>query len=342
MFKNSAALELAHKLNTIILDKTGTLTKGEPAVTDIVTNYQLAMTNEQILRLAASAERGSEHPLGQAIVQAAHTQALALSEPAAFEAIVGKGVLAEVDGHEVLLGSRRLMKNRHILFNGLEENARQLQNQAKTTMWVAIDGQARAVIGIADTLKEGAGEAVNRLQALHLQVIMMTGDNHTTAQTIAAQIGLTANGQVLADVLPGDKSAQVAKFQQKGRMVAMVGDGINDAPALAQANVGIAIGTGADVAVEAADITLISGDLRGVAKAIRLSRATMRTIKQNLFWAFAYNVILIPVAAGALALFFPNLPVYLRGLHPAIAAFAMAFSSVTVVGNSLRLQRVKV
>ncbi len=367
LFKNSAALELAHKLNTIILDKTGTITKGEPAVTDIsmnneqlaMSNEQLAMSNEQlainnfqskiqnpkskILCLAASAERGSEHPLGEAIVEAAQAQGLSLSEPVDFEAIAGHGVSARVDGHDMLLGNLRLMESRNILLNGLAQRAQHLQNQAKTTMWVAIDGQAQAIIGIADTLKEGSVEAVADLKALGLPVVMMTGDNHVTAQAIAAEIGLDPSPQsTLAEALPGDKSARIAALQEKGVKVGMVGDGINDAPALAQADVGIAIGAGADVAMETAGITLISGDLRGVAKAIRLSRATMRTIKQNLFWAFAYNLLLIPIAAGAPALFFPGLPVYLRELHPVMAAFAMAFSSVTVVGNSLRLRGARI
>ncbi len=340
LFKNSAALELAHKLHTIVLDKTGTITKGKPAVTEI-SHSQLTIQNSKfkILHLAASAERGSEHPLGEAIVQAAQVQDIPLSDPEAFEAIAGYGVAARVAGHDVLLGNLRLMECRNIALNDLEEKAEQLQNEAKTAMWVAVDGQGRAIIGIADTLKEGSPEAIAALKALGLEVMMITGDNPVTAQGIATEAGID---QVMAEVLPGDKSAHIAKLQQAGLTVAMVGDGINDAPALAQADVGIAIGTGADVAMETAGITLISGDLRGVSRAIHLSRATLRTIKQNLFWAFAYNVLLIPIAAGILALFFPALPVYLRELHPIAAAFAMAFSSVTVVSNSLRLRRVKI
>ncbi|MCL4303806.1 MAG: heavy metal translocating P-type ATPase [Anaerolineae bacterium] len=355
LFKNSAALEKGHALQAIVLDKTGTITKGEPAVTDVIVNSELSMVNSErsktatassfiphpssfILRLAASAERGSEHPLGEAVVRAAQEQGLALSEPAGFEAIAGHGIAAEVDGHKILIGNARLMESRQIALNGLGQKVQQLQNEAKTAMWVAVDGQASAVIGIADTIKEGSKEAIADLKRQGLQVVMMTGDNQATAHAIAAEVGID---RVLAEVLPGDKAANVAKLQAEGLVVGMVGDGINDAPALAQADVGIAIGTGADVAMEAAGITLISGDLRGVPRAIRLSRATMRVIKENLFWAFAYNVILIPVAAGALA-FFPGLPVYLRELHPIAAAFAMAFSSVTVVGNSLRLRGMKI
>ncbi len=369
LFRSSAALERAHALEAIVLDKTGTITKGEPAVTDIVVsdqwsgasgqplavsgqhsvvsgqesatgNQQPVIPNSQftILRLAASAERGSEHPLGEAIVRAARAQGLNLSEPASFEAITGHGIAAEVEGHKVLLGNSRLMEREKVALNGLGEKVTELQNQAKTAMWMAVDGQAAAVIGIADTLKEGSQEAVAALKAMGLQVVMMTGDNQATAEAIAAEVDID---RVFAEVLPGDKSANVAKLQAERLVTAMVGDGINDAPALAQADVGIAIGTGADVAMETAGITLISGDLRGVVRAIRLSRVTMRTIKQNLFWAFAYNVLLIPVAAGVLS-FFPSLPVYLRELHPIAAAFAMAFSSVTVVTNSLRLRRQKI
>jgi Cu+-exporting ATPase len=339
LFRSSAALERAHELQAIVLDKTGTITKGEPAITDISMNNE-TMNNEQfrVLHLAASAERGSEHPLGEAIVRAAQEQGLSLSDPAGFEAITGHGIAAEVDGHKVLLGNLRLMEREKVTLNGLGEKAQQLQNEAKTAMWVAVDGQATAVIGIADTIKADSPAAIADLKQLGLQVVMMTGDNQATAQAIAAEAGI---GRVLAEVLPGDKSANVAKLQEEGLATGMVGDGINDAPALAQADVGIAIGTGADVAMETAEVTLISGDLRGVPKAIRLSRTTMRIIKQNLFWAFAYNVVLIPVAAGVLA-FFPNLPIYLRELHPIAAAFAMAFSSVTVVSNSLRLRRAKI
>jgi Cu+-exporting ATPase len=334
LFKNSAALERAHALQAVVLDKTGTITKGEPAVTDIVTGGTWPASREKLLQLVASVERGSEHPLGQAIVRAAREQGLSLSEPVDFQAIAGHGVAAEVDGQRVLLGNLRLMEREGVALNGLGPNVETLQNQAKTAMWVAVNGQASGVIGIADTMKEGSPEAVAALKAMGLQVVMMTGDNQATAEAIAAEVGVD---RVLAEVLPGDKAANVAQLQEEGLSVAMVGDGINDAPALAQADVGIAIGTGADVAMETAGVTLISGDLRGVPKAIRLSRATMGTIKQNLFWAFAYNVLLIPIAAGVLAIF-PSLPVYLRELHPIAAAFAMAFSSVTVVGNSLRLR----
>ncbi len=338
LFKNSAALERAHALQAVVLDKTGTITKGEPAVTDVVTGSGWQFDPNHLLQLAASVERGSEHPLGAAIVKAAQAKGLHLNEPAGFQAIAGHGVAAQIEGQKVLLGNLRLMEREGVALNGLGAKVEELQNQAKTAMWVAVDGQATGVIAIADTIKDGSKEAIAALKKMGLQVIMMTGDNQATAQAIAAEVGVD---RVLAEVLPGDKAANVAQLQAEGLAVAMVGDGINDAPALAQADVGIAIGTGADVAMETAGITLISGDLRGVPRAIRLSRATMRVIKENLFWAFAYNVLLIPVAAGALS-FFPGLPIYLRELHPIAAAFAMAFSSVTVVGNSLRLRRVKV
>ncbi|MEM7345873.1 MAG: copper-translocating P-type ATPase, partial [Chloroflexota bacterium] len=385
LFKNSTALELAHKLKTVVFDKTGTLTKGEPEVTrlvvaqGIINNELLTVKNEQlnaqmelqvaqgvvngnndylddqsatpsawptlpssdqaILQLAASAERGSEHPLGRAIVQAATAEGLQLSNLTHFEALSGHGISASVDGYDVLLGNERLMAQHNVIKNGLNKVAAQLQDQAQTVLWMAIDNQAVAIIGVADGLKANSAEAVDALKRLDIQVALVTGDNPKTAQMIAS---LTNIDQVLAEVLPGDKSAEIARLQANGQRVAMVGDGINDAPALAQADVGIAIGTGTDVAMETADITLISGNLQGVARAIQLSRATMRTIRQNLFWAFAYNILLIPVAAGILAFLFPNWPVYLQQLHPAAAAFAMAFSSVTVVGNSLRLQRVTI
>jgi Cu+-exporting ATPase len=271
-------------------------------------------------------------------VRAAQAEGLPLLEPAAFEAIAGQGVKATVAGQAVLLGNLRLMAHEQVALDGLEATAARLQQEAKTAMWVAVEGQAVGIVGLADTLRPESQAAVTTLKQMGLRVVMLTGDNPATAQAIATAAGLDT---ALAEVLPGDKASQIARLQNEGQTVTMVGDGINDAPALAQADVGIAIGTGTDVAMETAGITLISGDLRGVARAIRLSRATMRTIKQNLFWAFAYNVVLIPIAAGLLALW-PELPIYLRQLHPVFAAFAMAFSSVTVVGNSLRLRRVRV
>jgi Cu+-exporting ATPase len=292
----------------------------------------------EALRLAASAERGSEHPLGQAIVRAAESQGLALSEPLHFAAQSGAGISAQVEGRQVLLGNLRWMAQHRVELDGLLERGQQLQQRAETAMWLAVDGQARAVFGLADTLKPDAPEVVAALKARGLQVIMLTGDNPQTAQAIAAQAGVE---QVMAEVLPGDKSVQISRLQAEGQRVAMVGDGVNDAPALAQADVGIALGSGAEVALEAADITLLGDDLAGVTRAITLSQATMRTIKQNLFWAFAYNILLIPVAAGALALI-PGMPIFLRELHPVAAALAMSLSSLMVVGNSLRLRRLKI
>jgi Cu+-exporting ATPase len=337
LFKNSAALEQAHKLNAIVLDKTGTITRGEPAVTDVVASNGSSATSEELLRLAASAERGSEHPLGEAIVRSAMEKGLSLSEPARFEGIAGHGIAAEVEGHKILVGNLRLMQREKVTLNGLGPNAEQLQNQAKTAMWLAVDGQASAIIGVADVIKEGSVDAIEAMHKLGLTVAMMTGDNQATAEAIAAEVGID---RVFAEVLPGDKASNVAQMQQEGYRVAMVGDGINDAPALAQADVGIAIGTGTDVAMEAADVTLMRGDLRSVPQAIHLSKATMRNIKQNLVWAFGYNTALIPVAAGILAPF-DWAPNFLRQLHPILAAAAMALSSISVVTNSLRLRGVK-
>lgn len=352
LFKNSAALEQAHRLTAVVLDKTGTITRGEPSVTDIILSeeigdWRLAIGDKdqspisnlqsQVLYLAASAERGSEHPLGEAIVRSAHEKGLVLSEPARFEGIAGHGITAEVNGRAILLGNLRLMQRGNVHLNGLEAKAQTLQNEAKTAMWLAVDGQASAVIGVADTIKEGSQEAVAALKNLGLAVIMMTGDNEATARAIAVEAGID---RVFAEVLPGDKSGHVAKLQEEGYVVAMVGDGINDAPALAQADVGMAIGTGTDVAMETADVTLMRGDLRSVPQAIKLSRATMRNIKQNLGWAFGYNVALIPIAAGILAPF-AWAPGFLRELHPILAAGAMAFSSISVVSNALRLRTFK-
>ena len=337
LFKNSAALEEAHKITAVVLDKTGTITKGELAVTDLFLSDESTVSKTELLRLAASAERGSEHPLGEAIVHEAEAQGLNLSIPAAFEAIAGHGIAADVDGRKVLLGNLRLMRQEEVGLNGLEPKAEQIQNEAKTAMWLSVDGQASAVIGVADTIKEGSRQAVQKLHDLGLTVVMMTGDNEATAEAIAGEVGLD---RVLAEVLPGDKAANVVRLQEEGYVVAMVGDGINDAPALAQANVGIAIGTGTDVAMETADITLMHGDLRSVPKAIKLSNLTMRNIKQNLGWAFGYNLALIPIAAGILAPF-EWAPDFLRQLNPILAAGAMAFSSISVVSNALRLRRVE-
>ncbi len=450
LFKNSAALEQAHRLDAVVLDKTGTITRGEPAVTDVVGSKQYSVSSKQYsvfsrsvgqsestdalntdplntdlldtdplttdhwLRLAASAERGSEHPLGEAIVRAAEARGLALSSPEQFEAIAGHGISAVVDGQRVLVGNRRLMEREGVALNGLAERAEEMEAAARTTMWVAVSvasGEWRvasngsadsatdhtsasadadsagagavantalatrhlplatrhpsasedadsaiaplttdhsplaavALIGVADTIKDGSAAAVRALREMGLTVVMLTGDNAATAAAIGREAGID---RVLAGVLPGEKAAYVkqlqAEFSRDGRegRVGMVGDGINDAPALAQADVGFAIGTGTDVAMETADVTLMRGDLRSVPQAIHLSRATMRNIHQNLFWAFGYNVILIPIAAGVLAPF-EWAPSFLRQLSPILAAGAMAFSSISVVTNALRLRGIR-
>jgi Cu+-exporting ATPase len=330
LIRGGEALETAHKLTAVVMDKTGTLTKGQPSVTDIVeaTGYRKG----DILRYAASAEKGSEHPLGEAIVNRAKEENLPLISPKGFRAIAGQGIEATIDGRSLLMGNVRLMSDRGIKLGELEKKAEELSNQGKTPMFVAVDQIVAGIISVADTLKENSKEAVDALHKMGIQVAMITGDNRRTAEAIAKQIGID---RVLAEVLPEGKASEVKKLQAEGKKVAMVGDGINDAPALAQADVGIAIGTGTDVAMESSDITLIGGDLRGVVTAIALSKATIRNIKQNLFWAFAYNTILIPVAAGILFPFFGIL------LNPIFAAAAMGLSSVTVVSNALRLKRFK-
>ncbi|MBI4199889.1 MAG: heavy metal translocating P-type ATPase [Chloroflexi bacterium] len=342
LIRNAEALERAHKIQAVVLDKTGTLTQGKPVVTDIVAT---TVAEGELLRLAASAERGSEHPLGETIVEAAKSRGLPLEEPREFVAVPGHGIEARVNGVQVALGNRAMMEARGLALNGLEARAQELSQQGKTPMFVAMDGRVVGIVAVADTLRAESIEAVRALHRLGLEVVMLTGDNRRTAEAIARQVGID---RVLAEVLPDQKVAQVRALQEEGKVVAMVGDGINDAPALAQADVGIAIGTGTDVAMEAADVTLMRADLRGIAQAIGLSKATIRNIKENLFWAFFYNSALIPVAAGILYLVFRDggVPFALRYvlgdygfLNPVLAAAAMAFSSVSVVSNSLRLRR---
>ena len=329
LIKNAEALERAGKLTTVVFDKTGTITQGQPAVTDVVTE----LAEDELLHLAGSVERGSEHPLGEAVVRAAQERGLSLAQPADFSAIAGHGVRATVEGRSLLIGSPRLMREQGLELGALAATVERLQGEAKTAVVVADEGQVLGVLGIADPVKPSSADAIGALLRQGLQVRMLTGDNRRTAEAIGRQVGLDA-AQVIADVLPEKKAEEIKRLQAGGAVVAMVGDGINDAPALAQADLGIAMGTGTDVAMETADVTLLRGDLRAVAQAIQLSRATMRTIRWNLFWAFIYNVIGIPVAAG---LFYPLLG---WQLSPIIAAGAMAFSSVFVVSNSLRLRRV--
>ncbi len=345
LIRNAETLEKAHRINTILMDKTGTLTFGKPKVTDIVTAS--LYTEDEILQFAASVEHGSEHPLGEAIVQAAREKSLKLVPVVEFNALPGQGVEAQLGDNKVVLGNRSLMTQLDFSLKELDRQADTLSANGKTTIFIGIGREVVGLIAVADTLKPDAGNTVNALHRLGIEVGMITGDNPRTANAIASEIGID---RVLAEVLPENKAAEVKHLQQQGKVVAMVGDGINDAPALAQADIGIAIGTGTDIAIETADITLIGGELKNIVTAIALSKRTMKTIKQNLFWAFAYNVVLIPVAAGILYLVFKNggVPSSLRFilgdygfLNPMLAAAAMAASSVTVVSNSLRLKRFK-
>jgi Cu+-exporting ATPase len=322
LIKSGESLERAGTLDTVVLDKTGTITEGQPRVTDVVALGSLA--EDDVLRLAASAEKGSEHPLGEAIVEAAEARGLVLDQAEDFQAVAGQGIVVSLTGKKVLLGNRTLMENHAVGLGLAGEEMHRLQSEGKTTMLLALDGTVQGIIAVADTVKEGSVEAVARLHDLGLQVVMLSGDNQRTARVIGEQVGID---RVLAEVLPEDKAQEVKKLQAEGHVVAMVGDGINDAPALAQADIGMAIGTGTDVAMEVGDIVLMRGDLRSVPQAIQLSRKTMGTIKGNLFWAFAYNTVGIPIAALGI-------------LVPWMAAAAMAFSSVFVVSNSLRLRGV--
>ena len=323
LIKGGEHLERAYKIEIVVLDKTGTITKGQPEVTNIITTGNIA--RDDVLRLAASAEKKSEHPLAAAIYEKGVSEFESIADPKTFEAIPGAGVKAQIDGKDILLGTRALMNDNNIDISGIEHTVERLENEGKTAMLMSVNADVQAVLAVADTIKDSSTQAIAELKELGTQVYMLTGDNERTAQAIAAQVGID---NVISQVLPQNKAEQVKKLQATGKVVAMVGDGINDAPALATADIGMAMGTGTDVAIEAADITLMSGDLRAIPASIRLSKRTMRKIKQNLFWAFFYNIIGIPVAA-------------LGYLNPMIAGAAMAFSSVSVVTNSLSLKRFK-
>ena len=338
LFKNSEALENATKLDTIVLDKTGTITIGKPAVVDIIPFDPDFTTKDQLLKLAASVEKGSEHPLGKAIVNEAKTKGLELWEPKYFKASGGFGVEAQIDGDFVRLGKPQWFHELGVDIDIAKDKIYDLQSEGKTVMVLARESKLSGLISVSDTLKPESKRAIEQLHSQNLKVVMLTGDNLQTAQTIASQVNID---DIFAEVRPEEKSSKIKELQEKGEKTGMVGDGINDAPALAQADVGLAIGTGTDVAIETADVILSSGSLTGVSRAIRLSRATMKTVRQNLFWAFCYNIVLIPVAAGILQPF-EFLPVFLRQLHPILAALAMALSSISVVTNSLLLYKAEI
>ncbi|MBN2100127.1 MAG: copper-translocating P-type ATPase [Dehalococcoidia bacterium] len=331
LIKNAASLERAYRIDAIVFDKTGTLTEGKPVVTDVVALD--GVSQAEVLQLAASAEKGSEHPVGQAIVAAAREEGWEPPDAESFQALSGRGVLSTVQGKEVLMGNRILMNENEVRTATAEEKVSHLESQGKTVMLVALDRKVAGLIAVSDTLRDNAAEAIRQLRRMGLETVMITGDNQQTAETIARQAGMD---RVLAQVLPDDKAREVKGLQAGGKVVAMVGDGINDAPALAQADVGIALGSGTDVAMESGDVVLVKNDLRDVPEAIRLSRYTIRKVKQNLFWAFAYNSLGIPIAAGILYPWTETL------LNPIIAAAAMAFSSISVVTNSLLMNRYRV
>ncbi|HEY0828287.1 MAG TPA: copper-translocating P-type ATPase, partial [Bacilli bacterium] len=323
LIKSAEHLESAHRVTTVVLDKTGTITKGKPEITNIITIGNIS--ENELLQFAAAAEKGSEHPLGEAIVNGAKEKGLESLEVFGFNAIPGHGIEADIEGKKIRIGNKKWMKENHVPVDSVLEQMEKLESEGKTAMLISMDAELAGMIAVADTVKESSAEAVKQLKRMGIEVIMITGDNQRTAVAIAKQVGID---RVLAEVLPEDKSNEVEKLKSRGKIVAMVGDGINDAPALVAAHIGIAIGTGTDVAIEAADVTLMRGDLIGIVDTIRLSKATMRKIRQNLFWAFAYNIVLIPVAAFGL-------------LTPILAGAAMAFSSVSVVTNTLFLRRWK-
>ena len=329
LIKNAEALEIMEKVDTLVVDKTGTLTEGKPKL--VAVQAEAGFTEDEILRIAASLERASEHPLAEAIVRGAEEKGIDLVKADDFQSVTGKGVTGQVDGHAVAAGNGKLLESLGISVGDLSQQADKQRAEGQTVMLIAIDGKAAGLIGVADPIKDSTAEAIRDLHAEGIRIVMITGDSHTTAKAVAGKLGID---QVHAEVLPEQKAELIKQLQAEGRIVAMAGDGINDAPALAQAQVGIAMGTGTDVAIESAGVTLVKGDLRGIVRARRLSRATMRNIRQNLFFAFIYNTAGVPIAAGVLYPFFGIL------LSPMIAAAAMSFSSVSVIGNSLRLRRV--
>jgi Cu+-exporting ATPase len=330
LIKNAEALEIMEKVDTLVTDKTGTLTLGKPQLVSVVANG--SFSEDEILRLGASLERASEHPLAEAIVTGAHNRNVRLAEVDDFDSHTGKGVSGHIEGRTVAIGNNRLMDEMNIDFKPLAGQANEMRAGAQTVMFVAVDGNAAGLISVADPIKDTSTEAVRDLHAQGLRIVMLTGDNQATAEAVAKQLGID---DVIAGVLPERKTELIKQYQSEGHIVAMAGDGINDAPALAQAHVGIAMGTGTDVAIESAGITLIKGDLRGIVRARKLSQATLRNIRQNLFFAFIYNSLGVPIAAGVLYPFFGLL------LSPMIAAAAMSFSSVSVITNALRLSRLK-
>jgi Cu+-exporting ATPase len=330
LIRDAEALEVLERIDTLVVDKTGTLTLGRPALETVGSHGKLG--DDELLRLAASLERGSEHPLGAAIVRAAEEREIALSDAKDFESVTGQGVRGKVDGQVVTLGNRRMLEASSVNVSALLEHAEALRGEGQTVMFVAVGGEAAGLLGVADPIKDSTPSAVEMLHDEGVSIIMLTGDSRTTAESVARRLGIDV---VEAEVLPEQKGDFIRQLQREGKTVAMAGDGINDAPALAQAHVGIAMGTGTDVAMESAGVTLVKGNLRGIARARRLSRATMRNIRQNLFFAFVYNALGVPVAAGLLYPFFGLL------LSPMIAAAAMSISSISVVGNALRLRKTR-